>query len=63
MRFFPAIISSIPAIFLILYRWGNFINFLSRVFLSKNLALKKSMTRSEALEILGLQEIVSRKKF
>lgn len=62
MRFFPAIISSIPAIFLILYRWGNFINFLSRVFLSKKFSSERSMTRSEALEILGLQEGASKEE-
>ncbi len=62
MRFFPAIISSIPAIFLILYRWGNFINFLSRVFLNKKFSSEKSMTRSEALEILGLQEGASKEE-
>ena len=33
MRFFPAVITSIPAIFLILFRWGNFINFIAKVFL------------------------------
>ena len=51
MRFFPAVITSIPAIFLILFRWGNFINFIVRVFLrNKNQNFKKeNMTKKEAL--------------
>ena len=58
MRFFPAVITSIPAIFLILFRWGNFINFIAKVFLrNKSQHFKKeSMTKKEALEILGLDE-------
>ena len=62
MRFFPAVITSIPAIFLILYRWGNFINFIAKVFLrNKNQNLKKeNMTKKEALEILGLNEGASK---
>ena len=58
MRFFPAVITSIPAIFLILFRWGNFINFIAKVFLrNKGQHFKKeSMTKKEALEILGLDE-------
>ena len=62
MRFFPAVITSIPAIFLILFRWGNFINFIAKVFLrNKSQHFKKeSMTKKEALEILGLNENASR---
>ena len=62
MRFFPAVITSIPAIFLILYRWGNFINFIAKVFLrNKNQNFKKeNMTKKEALEILGLNEGASK---
>ena len=58
MRFFPAVITSIPAVFLVLFRWGNFINFIAKVFFSnKSRHLKKeSMTKKEALEILGLDE-------
>ena len=58
MRFFPAVITSIPAIFLILFRWGNFINFIAKVFLrNKSQHFKnESMTKKEALEILGLGE-------
>ena len=64
MRFFPAVITSIPAIFLILYRWGNFINFIAKVFLrNKNQNFKKEiMTKKEALEILGLQQGASKKE-
>merc|ERR1711991_751135 len=36
MRFFPAIISTIPAIFLILYRWGNILKFIATIFFKKN---------------------------
>ena len=62
MRFFPAVITSIPAIFLILFRWGNFINFIAKVFLrNKNQYFKKeNMTKKEALEILGLNEGASK---
>ena len=62
MRFFPAVITSIPAIFLILYRLGNFINFIAKVFLrNKNQHFKKeNMTKKEALEILGLNEGASK---
>ena len=58
MRFFPAVITSIPAVFLVLFRWGNFINFIANVFFkNKSRHLKKeSMTKKEALEILGLDE-------
>ena len=64
MRFFPAIITSIPAIFLILFRWGNFINFVAKVFLrnkSQNFK-KENMTKKEALEILGLNENASKEE-
>ena len=58
MRFFPAVITSLPAVFLILFRWGNFINFVAKVFFrNKSQHFKKqSMTKKEALEILGLDE-------
>ena len=64
MRFFPAVITSIPAIFLILFRWGNFINFVAKVFLrnkSQNFK-KENMTKKEALEILGLDENASKEE-
>merc|ERR1711991_355408 len=58
MRFFPAVITSIPAVFLILFRWGNFINFIAKVFFrNKSQYFKKEiMTKKEALEILGLDQ-------
>ena len=58
MRFFPAIISTIPAIFLVLFRWGNLIKFVAKVFLNKKYDQPRnhSMTRKEALDILGLDE-------
>ena len=58
MRFFPAVITSIPAVFLILFRWGNFINFIAKVFFrNKSQHFKKEiMTKKEALEILGLDK-------
>ena len=63
MRFFPGVISSIPAIFLILYRWGNVISFFSNIFLKKkNNNIHDKMSKKEALEILGLQEDASREQ-
>ena len=63
MRFFPGVISSIPAIFLILYRWGNVISFFSNIFLKKkNNNIQDKMSKKEALEILGLQEGASREQ-
>ena len=62
MRFFPGVISSIPAIFLILYRWGNVISFFSNIFLKKKYNTQDKMTKKEALEILGLQEGASREQ-
>ena len=58
MRFFPAVITSIPAVFLILFRWGNFFNFIAKVFFRNKSQHfnKQSMTKKEALEILGLNE-------
>tara|TARA_B100000963_G_scaffold326257_1_gene313165 strand:- start:265 stop:711 length:447 start_codon:yes stop_codon:yes gene_type:complete len=62
MRFFPAVVTSIPAIFLILFRWGNFINFIAQVFLKKRsqYSNKETMTKKEALEILGLDDGASK---
>ena len=63
MRFFPGVISSIPAIFLILYRWGNVISFFSNIFLKKKYYnTQDRMSKKEALEILGLQEGASREQ-
>ena len=63
MRFFPGVISSIPAIFLILYRWGNVISFFSNIFLKKkNNNIQDKMSKKEALEILGLREGASKEQ-
>ena len=63
MRFFPGVISSIPAIFLILYRWGNVISFFSNIFLKKKYYnTQDRMSKKEALEILGLREGASKEQ-
>ena len=64
MRFFPGVISSIPAIFLILYRWGNVISFFTNIFFKKKNygSSKDKMSKKEALEILGLEEGASREE-
>ena len=64
MRFFPAIISTIPAIFLILYRWGNILKFIATIFLKKISRKQRNskITKNEAYEILGLKEGASKKE-
>ncbi len=64
MRFFPAIISTIPAIFLILYRWGSILKFIATIFLKKNFSKQRNskITKNEAYEILGLKEGASKKE-
>ena len=64
MRFFPAIISTIPAIFLILYRWGNILKFIATIFFKKNYPKSKqnSITKKEAYQILGLNEGATKKE-
>ena len=64
MRFFPAIISTIPAIFLILYRWGNILKFIATIFFKKNYSKSKqnSITKKEAYQILGLNEGATKKE-
>ena len=64
MRFFPAIISTIPAIFLILYRWGNILKFIATIFFKKNLKKPNniSMSKKEAYQILGLNEGATKKE-
>jgi|TARA_B100000123_G_C25457408_1_gene308755 preprotein translocase subunit Sec63 len=64
MRFFPAIISTIPAIFLILYRWGNILKFIASIFLKRNYSKQgnNSITKKEAYQILGLTEGASKKE-
>ena len=62
MTKFPQIISVIPAIFIILYRWRFLIQILSKVFLMKR-DFKKNpdkVNKNMALEILGLTETASK---
>ncbi len=58
MTKFPQIISVIPAIFLIIYRWRFLIEILSKILLIRQSKKKHSskLGKSEALEILGLTE-------
>ncbi len=63
MTRFPQVISVIPAIFLILYRWRFLINFLAKIFLLKNFkkpSFSKTLDKREALEILGLNNNASK---
>ena len=63
MTRFPQVISVIPAIFLILYRWRFLINFLAKIFLLRNFknpSYSKPMNKKEALEILGLNSNASK---
>merc|ERR1711991_849244 len=58
MSKFPQVISVIPAVFLILYRWRFLINFLLQTFLRspKNTKFSKNIDEQEAFEILGLKK-------
>jgi hypothetical protein len=63
MTRFPHVISVIPAVFLILYRWRFLIGLISKIFLYKRFKRgnsSKSISKSEALEILGLDEQASK---
>jgi len=63
MRFFPAVISSIPAIFIILFKWRNFISLISSILLKKKNHQRRnqsSMSKKEAYDILGLKEGASK---
>ena len=61
MTKFPSIISVIPAVFLILYRWRVFINFLLQTFFFKRKDnSSKSLKKKEAYEILGLNQNASK---
>ena len=56
MRFNPKIISMIPLVFVLFFKWMPVLTFLRRIFFSqktKSVNFKK-MDRDEALEILGL---------
>tara|TARA_B100000989_G_scaffold279393_1_gene241962 strand:+ start:1384 stop:1830 length:447 start_codon:yes stop_codon:yes gene_type:complete len=63
-RFFPAILGAIPGVFLVLYRWQFLITILSKLLLRKKYSSqsKKTMTRNQALEILGLKDGASREQ-
>ena len=64
MTKFPQAISVIPAVFLILYRWRFFINFIIQTFIKKqkNTKFSKKIEEQEAFEILGLKRGASRKE-
>ncbi len=65
VRFFPAVLSAIPGVLLVFYRWQFLISLLSKLFLKKNknyFSNEKVMTKKEALEILGLQQGASKKE-
>ncbi|MFL2661609.1 MAG: hypothetical protein ACJ0G4_06710 [Alphaproteobacteria bacterium] len=58
---FPQLISVLPAIFLILYRWRFLIGFIAQLFLrKKNKSFSSNIDKKEALEILGLDEGATR---
>ena len=56
MRFNPKIISMIPLVFVLFFKWMPVLNFLKSIFFSKKTESVnfKKMDRDEALEILGL---------
>ena len=65
MTIFPQVISVIPAIFLILYKWRFLINFFARLFIFNKKNQNKyseNMKRKEALEILGFENEVSKEE-
>ena len=58
---FPQVVSVIPAIFLILYRWRFLISFVAQLFLRKRKKnVSSNIDKKEALEILGLDETATR---
>ena len=63
-RFFPAILGAIPGVILVLYRWQFLISILSKLLMrNKNSSdSKKTMTKNQALEILGLKDGASREQ-
>ncbi len=56
MRFNPKIISMIPLVFVLFFKWMPVLNFFKNIFFSKKTESVnfKKMDREEALEILGL---------
>ena len=58
---FPQVISVIPAVFLILFRWRFLISFVAQLFLRKRKKnVSSDIARKEALEILGLDETATK---
>lgn len=65
VRFFPAVITAIPGVLLIFYRWQFIISLISKFLIfkqSKRGNFKKTMTRKEALEILGLKDEATKRE-
>ena len=68
MRFNPKVVSMIPLVFVLFFKWMPVLSFLKNIFFSSKTQLGnfKKMDRAEALEILGLdrkatkEEIVER---
>ena len=62
MRFNPKIISMIPLVFVLFFKWMPVLTFLKSIFLSKKTQSVnfKKMERTEALEILGLDRKATR---
>ena len=56
MRFNPKIISMIPLVFVLFFKWMPVLTFLKSIFFSKKTQSinSKNMGRAEALEVLGL---------
>ena len=66
IRFNPAIISSIPALIILFFKWRPLLIFLRNTFFSKrkeNFNSSNLMTKDEALSILGLKEGATKKKY
>ena len=65
IRFNPAIISSIPALIILFFKWRPLLIFLRNTFFSKrkeNFNSSNLMTKDEALSILGLKEGATKKE-
>tara|TARA_Y200000002_G_C22201510_1_gene463546 strand:- start:263 stop:562 length:300 start_codon:yes stop_codon:yes gene_type:complete len=62
MRFNPKIISMIPLVFVLFFKWMPVLTFLKSIFLNKKTQSVnfKKMERAEALEILGLDRKATR---
>ena len=65
IRLNPAIISSIPALIILFFKWRPLLIFLRNTFFSKrkeNFNSSNLMTKDEALSILGLKEGATKKE-